>query len=440
MGRTKMHYSRKRNTGLKLTLITILSIIITVCIVYWLKGVFLNYNSDVGQTLDSDTSDTETSEVTQIKATSTINIANTGDILIHSPLLKVYLDSKTGKHNFDGIFSYISPYINKFDYAVANLECSISKPEWGYSGYPQFKIPHSIIDSIQNSGFDMVLTANNHTNDGGAKGVLATIDSLKSKNVDFIGLREDSKSKRYLVKDINGIKVGMINYTYGEIFKDGRCALNGIPMTSETSMLINVFDYSKLSLFYSQIESLISDMRNDGVNVIILYIHWGNEYMLRPNDYQKSIAQKMCDLGVDVIVGGHPHVVQPVGIFKSADGSHIMPCLYSMGNAVSNQRTSLMDMKTGHTEDGLIFTIEITKYNNNTAQVTDIDVLPTWVSMSFESSKKQYKIIPLDKTVDWGKNFKLTSGLKSAQKSYDRTMQLVSEGIEKFRNDIRQEK
>ena len=175
-----------------------------------------------------------------------------GDLLIHSPILNAYYSKESDSYNFDNIFTYIKPYVQKHDYAAVDLEGSLAGSD--YSGYPMFRCPDSIIDSAKNAGFDMFLIANNHSNDGLSQGFIRTMDVLSEKGVDYIGSRQNDSYKNYIVKDINGIKVGMVNYTYGTISSDQVVAVNGILSTEETSKLINVFDYNNLDSFYSKYE------------------------------------------------------------------------------------------------------------------------------------------------------------------------------------------
>ena len=333
-----------------------------------------------------------------------ITLGCTGDILIHSPILASCYNGQNYIYNFDDIFMYLKPYVSDLDYSVANLECSLSTKQWGYSGYPQFKIPESIVDSLKNSGFKMLLAANNHSNDGGSRGILHTLETLKNKGMDFIGIRSSEDEKPYLIKDIKGIKLGMVNYSYGQILGEGIASLNGIPLSKDTSKLVNVFDYNHLDKFYSEISGAINEMKNVGAEKIVLFIHWGNEYQIKESIEQRKIAQKLCDLGVDVIVGGHPHVIQPIEHFKSEDGKRNMVCLYSMGNCISNQMAERMDLKTGHTEDGMLFKVSFKRHDGK-VDLSKIDVLPTWVSCSVKNNKKTDRIIPLDKTQNWKEKF-----------------------------------
>lgn len=376
----------------------------------------------------------QVSEVTSNSEPSIVSsatIGNMGDLLIHSPILNAYYSKESDSYNFDSIFTYIKPYVQKHDYAAVDLEGSLAGSN--YSGYPMFRCPDSLIDSAKNAGFDMFLIANNHSNDGLSQGFMRTMDVLSEKGVDYIGSRQSDSYKNYIVKDINGIKIGMVNYTYGTISSDQVVAVNGILSTEETSKLINVFDYNNLDSFYSKQEQVIKNMKDDGAEAIVYYMHWGTEYLLDSSPQQKEIAQKLCDLGVDVIVGGHPHVVEPIEVLSSNALDKKMVCLYSMGNAISNQRKELLmeDITTGHTEDGLLFTIGFSKYSNGDVVLSKVDALPTWVNMKVNSvGRREYEIIPLDKSLDWASSFNMDSNtLSKANDSYNRTMDLIGEGL-----------
>jgi len=170
----------------------------------------------------------------------------------------------------------------------------------------------------------------------------------------------------------------------------------------------------------------------------MLFIHWGTEYEIVENETQRKIAQKMCDLGFDVIIGGHPHVVQPMALLESGvDPEHKTVCIYSLGNAVSNQRRDLMRLKTGHTEDGVLFTVTFEKTSDGAVRVADCNVLPTWVHL-YENSdeKKEYNILPIDREdqQQWKELYGISDEVcTELQKSWDRTMDIVGEGLQQCR-------
>lgn len=383
--------------------------------------------------------ETAATEPPQTEAPPTLEIAKatisvTGDILPHIPVINTGLRGDT--YNYDSIFTYIKDYASQADFTVANLETTLAGEENGYaySGFPKFNCPDAMVDALKNAGFDMLLTANNHSYDTDAFGLNRTQEVIADRGLLHLGTTQSADEAKYLVQDINGIKVGMVCYTYGQISgSTGQKSVNGRPISQSLTEQINVFDYTKLNQFYSEMEELLAAMKAEGAEATVLFIHWGNEYQLKPNSYQTAIAQKMCDLGVDVIVGGHPHVIEPVELLTSStDPAHRTLCVYSVGNAVSNQRGSNMNMNTGHTEDGMLFSFTFVKYFDGSVFLDSAEILPTWVYIRSSGSSKSYEILPLDMEIpDWEAAFDFGStGLKNAQASYDRTLALIGPGME----------
>lgn len=359
-----------------------------------------------------------------------VKIGSTGDILIHSPILK-YHQKSDGSYDFSDIFKYSTELYSSYDYMVANLEVTCAGDEYEYTGYPCFNAPDNIVACLKNSGVDMLLTANNHSYDTSVHGFNRTQQVVEDAGLDQTGTFTQG-DKRYIVKALKGIKIGIINYTYETVASEGRKALNGILMSTEVQDYINSFDYNDLDSFYVDIEKNIASMRADGAEAIMVYIHWGDEYVLSPNDYQKTMAQKLCDLGVDVIVGGHPHVVEPIDILSSEISNKQTVCLYSMGNAVSNQLAARMNLKTGHTEDGLVFETTFKRLEDGSVILDDIGATPTWANRFSVSGGTKYMIIPLTENEDWSQKYSAVGRVSEMKNSYSRTMDLVSEGIEKF--------
>ena len=379
-----------------------------------------------------------TTEATEPPVTlvSTATVAATGDMLMHMPCIEPAKTSD-GNYNFEHYFTYLQDYVQQADYAVANLETTLCGLENGYeySGYPNFNCPDGIVPSLQNVGFDMLLTANNHCYDTRSNGYHRTQQVLKEYGMDYTGTISSAEDPNYLIVDVNGINLGMICYTYEDNEDPDTVAPNGITMTSKDKVLINSFNNKDLETFYTRIEGQIGEMESAGAEAIVLYIHWGVEYQTTQNQTQSTIAQKMCDLGFDVIVGGHPHVIQPMELLTSTtDEDHKTICLYSTGNALSNQRRDLMNLNTGHTEDGILFSFTFAKYSDGTVRVEDADLLPTWIEKhtSDATGKIVYDIYPLDNEIeDWKTQLKLNdTGLKNARESYDRTMAIVGDGLQ----------
>lgn len=368
----------------------------------------------------------------------TATVSSVGDMLMHMPVINTGYDEQTRTYDLHAIFDYISDYTTSADLMVGNLETTLAGLDNGYkySGYPQFNCPDSVVDAMKDAGFDVVLTANNHSYDTRTVGLNRTLEVIKDRQLQYLGTKLDAEEKDYIITDCNGIRIGLMCYTYDTGTADPETvALNGITLTKEDSKLVNSFDYNELDIFYTDVEENMAQMAQDGVEAVMLYIHWGEEYQLQANSSQKAIAQKLCDLGIDVIVGGHPHVVQPVELLTSTeDENQKTVCLYSMGNAVSNQRLgNLSSVKTAHTEDGAMLQITFAEYSDGTVIIETADVLPFWVWMHYDEDwNKLYQLMPLDDQIeDWQNQFGVDDDvLKKLQDSYDRTMALVGEGIE----------
>ena len=382
---------------------------------------------------------------------ATASISAQGDLLMHMPIFDDHVkynaavQQADGSYDFTCVFEHLAPYTQNYDYAVANLETTFGGEDIPYSGFPLFNCPDALMDTLVDTGYDMLLTANNHCGDTREPGLKRTLEVVRGQGVETLGTRLTAQEPRYSVIDINGIRVGMICYTYSSGKKDGKPRLNG-GQTFQEPELVNYFYNTELDAFYAEITEVYTDMMAAGAEASILYIHWGDEYYLEENFRQNEIAQKMCDLGFDVIAGGHPHVVQPMELLTSTtDPNHKTVCLYSMGNAVSNQRFGNISMiDTPHTEDGVLFSVTFEKYSDGTVYLAETDILPTWVNMFLnENSKTVYTILPLDasRAEEWQALFGIGEDTaKAAQRSYDRTMAIVGEGLAQCQEHLTQAK
>ncbi|MBQ7000856.1 MAG: CapA family protein [Oscillospiraceae bacterium] len=390
----------------------------------------------------------ETTEATEppVEITANAAIAVQGDLLMHATFFQQKYNPAcrlgTGEYDFSSIFRYLSPYTENADYAVANLETTLGGDEFPYQGNPTFNCPDPILDAVKAAGYDLLLTANNHSYDTLMTGIDRTLEKSREAGLDTLGTRLNAEEDRFTVKEINGIKIGMVCYTYTMTMSGGKPKLNDNAPVAKPEQ-INYFSYNNLSGFYDEVGAIMEEMKAQGAEATMLYIHWGTEYEVEENQTQRKIAQKMCDLGFDVIVGGHPHVVQPMALLESTvDPAHKTVCIYSLGNAVSNQRRQLMRLKTGHTEDGALFTVTFEKWSDGTVAVADCNVLPTWVNL-YENSdgKNEYNILPLDaqKREQWAEIFDVSEEVcQELQNSYDRTMAIVGDGLETCREYLAQ--
>ena len=254
-----------------------------------------------------------------LQMNDTTEVVFVGDAMQHGPQLRVAAQAD-GAFDYSDCFTLLEDEIKSADYAVANLECPLGgKP---YRGYPLFSAPDDFAYQLQKSGFDLLLTANNHCMDAGRSGAERTIKVLDELNIGHVGTYSDAaeREKRlpYIV-DVNGVKIAFLAYTYGT---------NGIPV--KAPVVVDLID-EKL------IATDVRKAREKGAEMVCACVHWGNEYELRPSKSQRQLAEVMKSEGVDLIIGSHPHVVQPMEVDFSANSGVGVATVYSLGNFISNQ-------------------------------------------------------------------------------------------------------
>lgn len=226
-----------------------------------------------------------------------------------------------GSFDYSHYFSAIEPYIKRADYAVVNLETPIG--EKGFSGYPMFCAPAAYAKALGDAGFDMLLTANNHTLDRRDRGLRHTYAVLDSLGIDHIGTYPSAVRSAVLpfIRDINGFKVAFLNYTYGT---------NGIRV--QTDAVVDYIDTEK-------IRTDVRQAREAGAEIVVGCMHWGEEYRLLPSAAQRRLADRLENMGVNLIIGSHPHVIQPMELRSDSIGRRTFIC-YSLGNFISGMRTA----------------------------------------------------------------------------------------------------
>lgn len=379
-----------------------------------------NENEEIGneEVVDDNISGNE--EI--VKEINTIEIIATGDILIHQEILDTQYNSETEEYDFNNNFKYIKEYIEKADLAIGNLETTLSGIEnYGFSGYPSFNSPDSLADAMKSAGYDIVANMNNHCLDRDVSGYHRTRKTLVDKGFDVIGTRESIDDKRYIIKDVKGIKIGVISYGYTMTAEDGNFGVNGISIPYDLLQLMNYYHPDTLENDMLNMKEQIELMREDGAEVIVFYMHWGDEYELEPNDIQKQIAQFLADEKVDIIFGTHPHSLQPIDMIQSSDGSSDTAVVYSMGNFLSSQRTERIG--NPYTEDGVIVSVKINKDMTTNEITVDIPTyIPTWVNWYGKDGKLFYEVVPA--TIG-DADYLTEEGTVRVQESFDRTVSII---------------
>lgn len=370
----------------------------------------------------------------------TATILTAGDILMQDPLLvSSHYKKDTNVFDYNSIFKYIKEDYSAADFTVVNLESTISNGN--YRGYPRFLAPAAIATALAQNGTNACMLANNHIYDNYDDGMNMTINAIEANNMQYMGVRKSVEEKTYFIKDIQGIKVGFFNYVFdtGKVNNSNK-SINSIPVSAASEPLINTFNYGNTQALYSEIQTGLAEMKALGVEYTIAYIHWGNEYQTTENSRQQQIAANLCELGIDALIGGHPHVIQPVDLLTNSSGDHQMICIYSIGNHLSDQYKERMDsMPTGHTEDGLMVNLTLQKNKDNSVSLIQVDFIPTWVYRTPNISgteNPEYFIFPLKNPNQIITKAGALDIATDVQESLDRTNAIIGNGIQKISNAL----
>ncbi|MEK3854729.1 CapA family protein [Cytobacillus sp. FSL H8-0458] len=299
-----------------------------------------------------------------------------GDILIHD---WVYNDAKTKTgYDFKPMFEHTKSLLSTPDLLLANQETILGGINIGISSYPMFNSPQEVGDALIDAGVDIVSTANNHSLDKGVKGLDASLDYMDQIGLPHVGTsRTPSEQQTLKILRKNGIKVAYLSYTYGT---------NGIPVPAGKEYLVNLIDENAIIKEIKRAE--------DEADVVVMSIHWGNEYELQPTEEQKKLAETLVNEGVDIIFGHHPHVLQPMEWIDRKDGGQSL-VVYSLGNFLSGQMRDYKDI-------GGLATVEVTKYidqNGVDIKLSNPGFVPTYVS---NKQLRSYRIVPLEKAGSFG--------------------------------------
>jgi len=331
-----------------------------------------------------------------------IKLAAVGDIMIHSPQITSAYVAEGNTYDFLSNYSYVASYLHEADFAVANLETTLAGEAFAFSGYPLFNSPPELAGALKESGFDLLSTANNHSLDRGLDGVLNTIEYIEEAGLNYVGTaRSQEERDRGFILSQNDIKIAFYAYTYGT---------NGLPIPSGRDYLVSLIDEDLIRADVERAKNV------EGVDLVFIIIHWGNEYERLPSASQREMAERLIDMGVDVIIGSHPHVIQPAEIIKTETAQGLV--LYSLGNFISNQRWQ-------YTDSGVIVFIQVTKNPAlGTLQVSLHEIIPTWVNRYLENGRWKYKILPVKEVLD---HHNAKEEFKLSETDYRRIQEVLGE-------------
>jgi len=298
-----------------------------------------------------------------------ISLLFIGDIMGHDEQIWSAENRETHTFNYDDVFKFISPVISEADIAIANFEVTLAGPP--YMGYPQFSSPAALASACLNSGIDYLVTANNHAADRRKDGIISTINKLDSIGISHTGTFlnaacHDSLSP--LMINRKGTSIALLNYTYGT---------NGIKVPEP--VIVNMLDKDRIT-------GDVEKARMKNADIIILFLHWGNEYDTIPARSQTDLAEYFFSIGVDLVIGSHPHVLQKMVWIRNPDTGKDEVVVYSLGNFISNQRKP-------RTDGGSIVRIELTR-EKDTTKISNAGYYLTWVYTPIEKYRKKFFILP----------------------------------------------
>ncbi len=301
-----------------------------------------------------------------------------GDVMGHDTQINSARDAATGTYDYTSCFKYMAPLMKGADVAIANLEVTLAGPP--HKGYPQFSSPDVLADALQTAGVDVLVTANNHCVDRRRQGLERTCTVLDAKGIPRTGtfINEADRNQNNPTKMVvNGIRLALLNYTYGT---------NGIAVTQPN--IVNHLDTAVMAQDIRKAKAFHPDQ-------IIVFVHWGYEYQTAPNVDQKNLTQFLWQKGVNIVIGSHPHVVQPMHWIKDSTQNKLV--VYSLGNYISNQRTAPSD-------GGAMASLELTKVGTD-CFISDASYHLTWVHTPLENGKKKFYVLPVssyEEATDWG--------------------------------------
>ncbi|CCO09305.1 CapA family protein [Desulforamulus hydrothermalis] len=306
-----------------------------------------------------------------------VTITAAGDFLMHMPVVQS-ARQPDGSYDFKPIFSNVKNLLADPDLTIVNLETRLAGPAYGFSGYPAFNTPTELAYDMKELGIDVVLTANNHSLDRGWPGIVNTLHNLEAAGLLPVGTyRSREEAGKALIIEVKNIKIGLLNYTE---------STNGLPLPRGKEFAVNLMHKDKI---YADIENL----KAAGAEVIVACLHFGAEYTRYPNRQQVALVEELLQRGVDIVLGNHVHVIQPMDWPKINAGSSTKQCFvaYSLGNFISNQQWRYSDC-------GVLVNIEIAKENHQVA-VKGVDYVPVWVDTYVQNGRTKYRVLPVEKAM-----------------------------------------
>ena len=375
MKKTEWKYSRKRRYELGFFTCIFMIFALTGCAKYNQQTSDVQVTNQkssnlIQQEVASETEQVLVQETEEIP--ETLSLLMVGDVLLHDPLLEG-AKGEDGTYDFGHFFTHTKEEIQASDLAIVNMEVILGGEELRISGYPAFNAPYEIGDALAEAGFDVILQGSNHALDRGIDGIHNCLRFWREKypDVQVLGIY-DSKEARdtILLYEKNGMTIALLNYTYGT---------NGISLPSNMPYCVSLIDEVTMKTEIEKAEKL--------ADFTIVMPHWGTEYRLEATDSQRALCEMMAEEGVDLVIGTHPHVIEPVEWYESESG-HRMLVYYSLGNYIN--ATSGTGKGTANRMLGAMAKVELKKNPKGVVEIISYDALPLAAHLKEDGKAETY--------------------------------------------------
>ena len=385
--KTKNTINYKKTNKILISTISILFIALAlVAIFYYFKNRndYQNLVSSYKQEIENEEKANEENKTNnnseETPTDTTFTLTAIGDIMCHNTQYIDAYNDETGEYDFSYVFDDISLYTKTADICVGNLETTFAGEDVGYSSYPTFNTPDSLAYELKDIGVDVLSTAGNHALDKGFNGLSRTIAVLNNADISHLGTYKSKEEQdKTLIKYVKGIKIAFVNFAYGT---------NGIPIPSDKPYCVNLIDENLM-------KEQIDRAKGEEPDIIIACMHWGTEYKTTPSSTQEQLADFLFKNGVDIILGTHPHVLEPMEkrTVTLDDGSTKDGfVIYSLGNFIADQNAE-------YTRDSIILNIDITKHTDGKITIDNYEYVPIYMYKDTSKKKQKMKLLDINKNI-----------------------------------------
>ena len=385
--------------NLSIAVVALIILLVCIAIIYAIcqaieHNKFLNsVNEELEQAKLQNTNQEEEPQKEE-KTDISFTLTAIGDVMCHNTQYMDAFNSEENKYDFSYVFKEISNYTKLGDIAIGSLETSFAGSNKGYSNYPTFNSPDALAYDLKKIGIDILSTAGNHCLDMGFSGLSRTIDVLDDADIAHLGTYKSQEDRdTILIKNVKGANIAFINYTYGT---------NGIPVPSGQEFCVNLIDKEL-------IKSDIAKAKEQNVDMIVACMHWGTEYLTTANQEQEELSDFLFQNGVDIILGNHPHVLEPMEkkTITLEDGTtKDVFVIYALGNFICDQNAE-------NTRNSIILNLKMTKHVDNKITIDKVDYVPIYMYKEASSGSQKMRLLDIQKNID-NYEIDMNNGVKPA--------------------------